>query len=576
MTVYAAALIGMAACNAADTNDLSAPRSTDVGVTGDLVMGSTGAEVTALHEYLARSGYFPNSSLQRQFPAWRPIVSTPPSQAAVFDANTAAAIRALQQNAGLTETGIVDQATRALLQQPRCGVPDGIAKHDPTEKWDLTNNGRWSKTNLTWSLDNTDNNKIGRREDIEAAITDALASWQAPSGYTFTKFSGGILTDIHIGFASLAAGTNASTTDIANGGDVTLNQKRPWVVGTRNSVLPGQMSMDSVLIHELGHALGLAHSPYSDAIMYPFVDYGWQSKTDLTVDDTTSILQMQSRFIAFDSEDHDIAYSRHPSGSERLWVVGGTATNGNYPIWDLQNKSSWTLHPGAAVRIAVNPLPSGPTPPAPWVVNARGRIFQFNWTTGDWDNLVTDVCATDIAVGEDGSVWIVGCDSVPGGHSIYKLTSPILSLTDGFLNCTQPCFTAIPGGAVRIAVGPVSHEDSSNVPWVTNASNDIFRRNPATGAFVQLPGKGTDIAAAGGIAWSISPPTANTFNTFCNMQVWDEQDPKDVGGSPPPVARKEWLVFRFLAAGATAISVADGRPVVIDNGFNAYWTQDQP
>jgi len=567
MTVYAAALIGMAACNA-DTDNLSAPKSGDVGVTGDLVIGSTGAEVTALHEYLARSGYFPNSALQRQFPAWRPIVTTPPSQAAVFDANTAAAISAFQRNVGLRETGIADQATRTLLQQPRCGVPDGIANEDQTQKWDLINGGGWNHNNLTWVLDNTDKNTSGRRDDIEGAIADVLASWQAPSAYTFAKATGST-ADLHVRFAMIDAGTNASTV----GGTVTMNLSRNWVVGTRNTIVGDQMSMDSLLIHELGHALGLAHTPYRDAIMYPFFNPGGQSKTDLTVDDTTSILAMNSQFIAFHHGDHDIAYSRHPSGSERLWVVGGTATHGGYPIWDLQNKSAWTLHPGAAVRIAVNPLPSGPTPPSPWVVNAGGKIFQFNWTTGDWDNLVTDVCATDIAVGEDDSVWIVGCDNVIGGHSIYKLTAQLLALTDGFLNCSTPCFTAMPGAAVRIAAGPVSHVNSRNVPWVTNAFNNILRQDPLSGAFIQLPGTGTDIAAGGGIAWSIG--TKAVPGGF-NIQVWDEQDPKDApdaGGGPPPVAQKKWVT---VPGGATNISVADGRPVVINSGFTAFWTQSEP
>jgi hypothetical protein len=203
-------------------------------------------------------------------------------------------------------------------------------------------------------------------------------------------------------------------------------------------------------------------------------------------------------------------------------------------------------------------------------VNSAGSVFQFNWTTGDWDNVAPSPCATDIAVGEDDSVYIIGCDSVGGGHSIYKQTAPRINAGPGSIACIGPCFTAIGGGAVRISAGPVSHADTRSVPWVVNNANNIFRFNPDTGVFVQLPGKGTDIAAGGGVAWSIG---ATAVGGGFNIQVWDEQDATGVGGGPPPVTRKQWLT---VPGGATNISVADGRPVVINNAFNAFETQVNP
>ena len=254
-----AIVIANGGCGAPGDEGAGAEGGDVATIATDLSMGATGADVLALHGYLTRFGYFPNDSLQRQFPAWRPIVAAGPRDSGVFDASTEAATRAFQRRFGLEETGIVDQATRTMLQQPRCGVPDGIEAADPSEKWDLTNSGTWNHNNLTWRLDNTDNSSTGRRADIEGAIASVLDSWDSPSAYTFTKATG-TSADIHIKFASLASTTNASTTRISDGGDVTLNSNRTWVVGTRNATPADAMNMDSILIHELGHALGLAHS----------------------------------------------------------------------------------------------------------------------------------------------------------------------------------------------------------------------------------------------------------------------------------------------------------------------------
>lgn len=62
--------------------------------------------------------------------------------------------------------------------------------------------------------------------------------------------------------------------------------------------------------------------------------------------------------------------------------------------------------------------------------------------------------ATDISVGANGSVWVIGTKTVAGGHAIYRW------------NGTG--WTAAAGGAVTIAVDPSGH------PWVTNSSHQIY------------------------------------------------------------------------------------------------------
>jgi hypothetical protein len=62
--------------------------------------------------------------------------------------------------------------------------------------------------------------------------------------------------------------------------------------------------------------------------------------------------------------------------------------------------------------------------------------------------------ATDIAVGANGSPWLVGTNTVPGGHPIYHWTGS--------------SWAAVSGGAVTIATGP------DGTPWIINSAHQIY------------------------------------------------------------------------------------------------------
>jgi len=84
--------------------------------------------------------------------------------------------------------------------------------------------------------------------------------------------------------------------------------------------------------------------------------------------------------------------------------------------------------------------------------------------------------ALDVGVGADGSVYVVGDDSVAmGGYGIYKVDS-----------CG--CRHRLPDvGAIRVAVSP------QGIPWVVTQSNLIFRYNATNKAWDQMPGTATDV-----------------------------------------------------------------------------------
>ena len=142
-----------------------------------------------------------------------------------------------------------------------------------------------------------------------------------------------------------------------------------------------------------------------------------------------------------------------------VWIVGTNPVAGGYGIYRWTG-SGWTPVPGGATRIAVDPSGN------PWVVNSAGQIYNwvgnpwvvnsagqiYNWVGNDW--VVHSGAATDIGVGADGSVWIVGTNPVAGGYGIYTWTGPGL--------------VPVPGGAVVISVGP------SGNPWVVNSAGQIY------------------------------------------------------------------------------------------------------
>ena len=120
---------------------------------------------------------------------------------------------------------------------------------------------------------------------------------------------------------------------------------------------------------------------------------------------------------------------------------------------------------------------------------------------------VTDAKLTDVGVGADGSVFVVGSDTATttGGHSIFK-----------YYNGQ---FHKIPNGAgVRIAVSP------QGVPWVVNKSNLIFKYSG--GIWTQIPGSASDIGiGAEGSVFAVSTQIATITGGYAiikwNGLGWD-------------------------------------------------------
>ena len=192
----------------------------------------------------------------------------------------------------------------------------------------------------------------------------------------------------------------------------------------------------------------------------------------------------------------DIAHGADGSA----WIVGVDSVGyGDLGISKWVG-SVWASANGGGVRIGV--APNG----VPWTVNAAGEIYRHSSApdVGLWEHMSGS--ATDIALGADGSVWIVAANNLGNGDfGICKWNGLGWDATDG--------------GAVRIAVAP------DGVPWIVNTAGEIYRRtsySPWEGSWQVVDGQARDIAVgADGSIWIIGNERVG-FDDF-RIAVWNAQ-----------------------------------------------------
>ncbi len=131
---------------------------------------------------------------------------------------------------------------------------------------------------------------------------------------------------------------------------------------------------------------------------------------------------------------------------------------------------------GSPYRVAVSATNGTGTGPASavsrWVTPAPSvALSSFSRVSG---------AALAISEGANGSVWVLGTNSVSGGHGIYQW------------NGTG--WAPVAGGAVAIAVGP------TGLPWLVNSAHQIFQRTAR--------------------GWQLEPGAATAISVGANGSVW--------------------------------------------------------
>ena len=223
-----------------------------------------------IEDYLTRFGYLPQSDLETG--ALRTMQQ-------LTDA-----IRNLQGFAGINMTGEIDEQTKKLMKQKRCGVQDvslGFRNKRSirVKRYNLQGQ-RWSHTNLTWSLRRTPRERHVTRDMIRRELHYALDVWARHTLLTFTETYDDETADIQVFFFTKYHGdgypfdgqgsvlAHAFFPGAGRGGDVHFDEDELW--SEKREITRAATSLFAVAVHEFGHSLGLSHSTERDSLMFPW------------------------------------------------------------------------------------------------------------------------------------------------------------------------------------------------------------------------------------------------------------------------------------------------------------------
>jgi hypothetical protein len=117
---------------------------------------------------------------------------------------------------------------------------------------------------------------------VEARVEDALAYWNsvvAPQGVSLTEVpagSGAADFRIHLSPTSVLGGAADGVLGVTTAdGTITLVTGWNWYTGSAPAQIgANQYDFETIVTHELGHALGLGHSTDATSVMYPYLPPG--------------------------------------------------------------------------------------------------------------------------------------------------------------------------------------------------------------------------------------------------------------------------------------------------------------
>ena len=209
------------------------------------------------------------------------------------------AIEAFQRYARLPVSGVLDEATVAMLTGPRCGESDTVKSPSRLKRY-VKQGSTWKKMVLTWSVHGSPQPRAKiSSATVKATMAKSFKMWKDVSKLSFRRLADNdnnvdIIVKFGVGrhgdpYAFDGRGGTlahafypGSNTGLA--GDIHFDDDEIWSINGEE----GTTDYTWTALHEIGHALGLRHSRDQDAVMWPWFT-GYRPNTGLTQDDINGI-----------------------------------------------------------------------------------------------------------------------------------------------------------------------------------------------------------------------------------------------------------------------------------------------
>merc|ERR1712002_111799 len=232
-----------------------------------------------------------------------------------IEGNLKKALTDFQRFNGLNSTGKLDEATIKLMNTPRCGNPD-IVSHKPQVARFATKGNKWNLKRITYRIKKYSKKRDLSRRQIRQQVRKAFDEWERVTPLRFHEVSSGENIDIkfeterHSAPARQYSGkwkmvrhpdldgkdgslAHANTgTYSTNWGFMCMDDDETWATVEGKGV-----GILWVLVHEIGHVLGLTHSSHRDAVMFYGIDSSakWKRRPLLHADDIRGIQHLYGR-----------------------------------------------------------------------------------------------------------------------------------------------------------------------------------------------------------------------------------------------------------------------------------------
>ncbi|XP_074308006.1 metalloendoproteinase 1-MMP-like [Silene latifolia] len=268
----------------------------------NLKKGTRVTGIGNLKHYFHRFGYLPPS---------------PANFSDDFDTELESAILSYQRNLGLPVTGKLDRDTIDVIMSPRCGHDDNTHRFvSETRRFAyFAGRPRWVEAKkpmkamtLTYAFDKNHLINYITEKEIKSVFKRAFKRWSIVIPVNFTEVENYYTAEIKIGFFKGDHGDGEPFDGVLGvlghafspeNGRLHLDGDETWAVDFDTEKSKVAVDLESVVTHEIGHVLGLAHSKVKDAIMYPSLR-ARSRKVDLRIDDVEGVQALYGSNPSFD------------------------------------------------------------------------------------------------------------------------------------------------------------------------------------------------------------------------------------------------------------------------------------